>query len=216
MFTGLIEAVGTIGEITPHASGYRLRVTTALAGELVDGESVAVNGVCLTTTTARDGGMHADIGSETARITTLGGLMPGQRVNLERAMRADARFGGHFVQGHVDGTGVVEGIREDGDSRWVAVAFPEVLAAYLIRKGSVAVDGVSLTVAELGPGGTFDVMIIPFTWSHTSLSGLTRGDRVNLECDMVGKYVARILELRRDQGSGIWDPRSPIPDPKSS
>jgi len=213
MFTGLIEAVGTIGAVTPHPAGMRLRVKTALAGELTDGESVAVNGVCLTATASRDGEMHADIGPETARLTTLGGLKAGQRVNLERAMRADARFGGHVVQGHVDGAGVIRAIREDGDSHWLAIDFPEALAAYLIRKGSVAVDGVSLTVAALGQG-TFDVMIIPFTWSHTSLSALTPGDRVNLECDMVGKYVARMLELRGDRGSGIWDPRSPIPGPK--
>ena len=213
MFTGLIEAVGTIGAVTPHAAGMRLRVTTTLAGELTEGESVAVNGVCLTATSSRDGAMHADIGPETARLTTLGGLKAGQRINLERAMRADARFGGHFVQGHVDGAGVVRAIREDGDSHWLSIDFPEELAAFLIGKGSVAVDGVSLTVAALGQG-TFDVMIIPFTWAHTSLSALTPGDRVNLECDMVGKYVARMLELRGDQGSGIRDPRPPIPGPK--
>jgi riboflavin synthase len=194
MFTGLIEAVGTIGAVMPHDGGLRLRVRTHLAAELADGDSVAVNGVCLTATGSRDGEVAADIGPETARVTTLGGLKAGQQVNLERAMRADARFGGHFVQGHVDGTGVVRTIREDGDSRWLAIEFPEPLAPYLIRKGSVAVDGVSLTVAALGQGA-FDVMIIPFTWSHTSLSTLTHGDRVNLECDMVGKYVARAAEV---------------------
>lgn len=196
MFTGLIETVGRIGAVTPRAGGFRVTVTTAIAGELAEGESVAVNGVCLTATSAGGDQLHADIGPETARVTTLGGLRPGRAVNLERAMRADARFGGHFVQGHVDGTGVVEAVREDGDSHWITVRFPEALAGYLVPKGSVAVDGVSLTVASLG-ADAFDVMIIPFTWSHTSLSSLAAGDRVNLECDMVGKYVARALELHK-------------------
>jgi riboflavin synthase len=197
MFTGLIEAVGTVSDIAPQADGFRIRVRTSLAAELADGDSVAVNGVCLTTTAARDGELHADIGGGTAQVTTLGLLRAGQPVNLERAMRADARFGGHFVQGHVDATGVVEAVREQGDSHWLTVAFPAALAAYLVPKGSVAVDGVSLTVASLA-AASFDVMIIPFTWSHTSLSALRPGDRVNLECDMVGKYVARAIELRRD------------------
>lgn len=193
MFTGLIEGIGTIAAVTPHAGGMRLRVRTALAAQLIEGESVSVNGVCLTATGMRDGEMHADIGPATAQITTLGGLGAGRQVNLERAMRADARFGGHFVQGHVDGMGIVTAIRPDGDSHWLTIDFPEALAPYLIRKGSVAVDGVSLTVAELWQD-TFDVMIVPFTWAHTSLSTLSPGDRVNLECDMVGKYVARAVE----------------------
>lgn len=194
MFTGLVERVGAISEMTPHAGGFRMRVRTSLSGDLIEGESVAVNGVCLTVTSAGDGEMSADVGTETARVTTLGGLSVDQPVNLERAMRADARFGGHFVQGHVDGTGIVEDLRQEGESHWISVAFPEALAPYFIVKGSVAVDGVSLTVAALDRG-RFDVMIIPFTWAHTALSALQRGDRVNLECDMVGKYVARAVNL---------------------
>jgi riboflavin synthase len=139
--------------------------------------------------------MHADVGPETARITTLGSLQRDRRVNLERSMRADGRFGGHFVQGHVDGVGILEDIRAEGEARWLTVRYPEALGAYLVRKGSIAVDGISLTVAGLGDS-QFDVMIIPFTWDHTNLSALRTGDRVNLECDMVGKYVARALELR--------------------
>jgi len=193
MFTGLIEAVGTIARVEAVDSGYRMRIETPLAGELQLGESVSVNGVCLTVTAADDAGWQADIGPETARVTTLGSLRPGHSVNLERAMRADSRFGGHFVQGHVDATGTVRDVRDDGDSHWIAVEFAEALAPLLIPKGSVALDGVSLTVAALA-GMQFEVMIIPFTWIHTSLAGLRPGIQVNLECDMVGKYVARAAQ----------------------
>ena len=127
-------------------------------------------------------------------MTTLGSLTPGQPVNLERSMRADGRFGGHFVQGHADGTGVVDAIRQDGESHWIAVRIQAELEPYLVLKGAIAIDGVSLTVARLEPG-MVHVMIIPFTWAHTTLSSLRAGDRVNLECDMVGKYVARSMEL---------------------
>jgi riboflavin synthase len=195
MFTGLIECVATVVDVEPTAEGQRLRIETALAPELTSGESVAVNGVCLTVTVATGREMHADIGPETARITTLGALRQGQRVNLERSMRADSRFGGHFVQGHVDGTGTVSELREEGDARWLTIAFPDDLAPYIVRKGSIAIDGISLTVAGLGDA-QLGVMIIPFTWQHTNLQALRVGDRVNLECDMVGKYVARAVEVR--------------------
>jgi riboflavin synthase len=194
MFTGLIEAIGRVAEVKSTGGGMRLRVRTPLASELAAGDSLAVNGVCLTVILAEDGDVHADIGPETARITTLGSLQREQEVNLERPMRADSRVGGHFVLGHVDGTGMVDEIREEGDAHWLTISFGEELASYLIRKGSVAVDGISLTVAGLGDG-RFDVMIIPFTWEHTSLKTLRVGSRVNLECDMVGKYVARAAEV---------------------
>jgi riboflavin synthase len=194
MFTGLIEFVGEIAEVETRPAGQRLHLRTPLAGDLAAGESVAVNGVCLTVTAAGADRVHADIGPETARVTTLGSMRPGDRVNLERAMRADSRFGGHFVQGHVDGTGTVRQVRPEGDSYWITIVLADELAPYLIRKGSIAVDGVSLTVADLRDG-EFDVMIIPFTWTHTNLSALVPGSRVNLECDMVGKYVARAAEL---------------------
>ena len=199
MFTGLIESVGHVSGITPAASGYRVSIRTALAADLSLGESVAVNGVCLTVTSVEGGLLHADIGPETARVTTLGTLRPDQAVNLERSMRADARFGGHFVQGHVDATGVVEALRRDGDSQWLTIAFPPGVAPLLITKGSVCVDGISLTVAALREG-QFDVMIIPYTWAHTNLSSLGVGGRVNLECDMIGKYVARSLDLQEVKG----------------
>jgi riboflavin synthase len=194
MFTGLIETVGRITEVKATGGGMRLRIRTPLASELVPGDSLAVNGVCLTVTIAEDGDVHADIGPETARITTLGTLRRDQDVNLERPMRADSRLGGHFVLGHVDGMGTVEEVRDEGESHWLTISFGNELAPYLIRKGSVAVDGISLTVAGLGDG-RFDVMIIPFTWDHTNLKTLRTGSRVNLECDMVGKYVARAAAL---------------------
>ena len=194
MFTGLIESVGVVSGVTPDAAGLRLRVSTVLASELQPGESLAVNGVCLTVVSAADGTVQADIGPETARVTTLGSLRSGQPVNLERAMRADSRVGGHFVQGHVDGTGTVKVVREDGDAHWLTVAFGEALAAFVIPKGSIAIDGVSLTIAALRDG-EFDVMIIPYTWDHTNLRALGPRDRVNLECDMVGKYVARAAQI---------------------
>jgi riboflavin synthase len=127
-------------------------------------------------------------------VTALGRLRDGDRVNLERAMRADSRFGGHFVQGHVDATATVEGIRAEGESHWLTVGFPAPLAGLFVPKGSVAVDGISLTIAALA-AASFDVMIIPFTWAHTNLPSRRAGDTVNLECDMVGKYVARSVAL---------------------
>jgi len=194
MFTGLIEAVGRVGQVAQTGGGLRIGIRTAMASDLSDGESVSVNGVCLTAAQREVGAFYADIGPETARVTTLGSLQAEQPVNLERAMRADGRFGGHFVQGHVDGIGTVRDIRPEGEARWLTVAFSPVLAPFFVLKGSVAVDGVSLTVAGLEEDH-FDVMIIPFTWTHTSLSSLQAGAKVNLECDVVGKYVARAVQL---------------------
>jgi riboflavin synthase len=197
MFTGIIEHVGTLAEVKAVSSGYRLSVDTCLAKDLKQGDSIAVNGVCLTATSIDDRGFHADVGPETARITTLGALERDQIVNLERPLRIDAVLGGHLVQGHVDGVGTIADIRADGDSRWLTVSYPPPLARYFIRKGSVALDGISLTIAGLN-GTQFDVQIVPFTWEHTSLHAAKSGDRVNLECDMIGKYVARAIELAGD------------------
>ena len=193
MFTGLIEAVGYVADVTPAGSGFRIRIRTPLSGELRIGESLAVNGVCLTVTAADGGAVDADIGPETVRVTTLGQLKPEHPVNLERSMPANGRFGGHIVQGHVDAVGGVEQIREDGDAHWLTVSFGDALAPYLIEKGSIAVDGVSLTIAALNDR-TFDVMLVPHTWEQTTLRTLSAGDRVNLECDVVGKYVVRNVE----------------------
>ena len=198
MFTGLIEAVGRIGQVTDEMTGRRITIHTDIAAALTEGESVSVNGVCLTVVQRETVGFAADIGPETAKVTTLGGLKIDQPVNLERAMAANGRFGGHFVQGHVDGIGTVREVRLEGDARWITVAFPRELSPYFVPKGSVALDGVSLTVAVLGPDH-FDVMIIPFTWEHTNLRALEAGSRVNLECDVVGKYVARSVRLQADR-----------------
>jgi riboflavin synthase len=138
----------------------------------------------------------ADVGPETMRVTTLGSLRAGQSVNLERSMRADGRIGGHFVQGHVDATATLAAVRVEGDARWLTVGFPQELGPYFVNKGSVAVDGISLTIAELREA-EFSVMIVPYTWNATSLSTLRPGDRVNLECDMIGKYVVRVAELMK-------------------
>jgi riboflavin synthase len=194
MFTGLIESIGEVVETAASASGLRLHVRTPMAAQLRAGDSLAVNGVCLTVVSPADGGVHFDIGPETARVTTLGNLRAGAEVNLERAMPADGRFGGHFVQGHVDGTGTVTTLRADGDAHWLSIGFSESLAAYMIPKGAIAIDGISLTIAALRDRD-FDVMIIPLTWQQTNLRTLGLRDRVNLECDMVGKYVARAARL---------------------
>lgn len=202
MFTGLIESVGRVAEVKTTGSGVRLRVSTELAAALTPGESLAVNGVCLTVRLAEGGDVHADIGPETSRVTTLGSLRRDQAVNLERPLRADGRVGGHFVQGHVDGIGAIDEIRTEGDAHWLTITFARALAPHLIRKGSLAIDGVSLTVAGLGET-KLDVMIVPFTWEHTNLRTLRVGDRVNLECDMIGKYVARAVEIAAAQAAAL-------------
>ncbi len=194
MFTGLIEALGEVAEVKPTPAGFRLRLTTPMAPELTPGESLAVNGVCLTVIAADAEGVHADISPETARVSTLGSLKRGSVVNLERPVRADARMGGHFVQGHVDATATIEDIRQDGESYWVTIKFPPALAPYIVRKGSIAVNGISLTVAGVDEK-LFDVQIIPYTWDHTSLQRAKTGDHVNLECDIIGKYVVRAAEI---------------------
>lgn len=194
MFTGLIEAVGEVRAVEPLSTGYRLYVATDLAAELATGQSLAVNGVCLTVIRLADGVLEADISPETARVTTLGSLRHGAIVNLERPLRADGRFGGHLVQGHVDAIGTVEAMRPEDDFYRLTVSFRAALAPYIVQKGSIAVDGISLTVARLGVR-RFDVQIIPFTWEQTNLRAVHPGDPVNIECDLVGKYVVRLAEL---------------------
>ena len=194
MFTGLIESIGEVLEVKPIESGFRIRVRAGIGGDLLEGESVAVNGVCLTAIETTSGELRAEIGPETARVTTLGLLKPGSLVNLERAIRADGRLGGHFVLGHVDGTGIIQRVRPEADFYWVTISYPGPLAPYLIHRGSIAVDGVSLTIAALEPS-SFDVQIVPHTWRHTNLQAAGVETAVNLECDMIGKYVARAMEV---------------------
>jgi riboflavin synthase len=196
MFTGIVEMVGEVAEVKPTAAGFRLRLSTVLWPELTPGESLAVNGVCLTVVSADAEGVHMDVSPETMRVSALGSLKRGAAVNLERPLLATARLGGHFVQGHVDATGTIEEIRRDGDSWWMTVKFPPSLAPQIVRKGSIAVDGISLTVAGVDDK-RFDVQVIPFTWSHTNLRFMKVHDLVNLECDLLGKYVLRAMELAR-------------------
>jgi riboflavin synthase len=196
MFTGLIESVGRVGSITPTQQGVRMRIETALAPELAIGDSLATNGCCLTVVekTAHDVAM--DMSPETLRVTTLGDAVVGSLVNLERPMRADGRFGGHIVQGHVDATGVITAIEPEGEFYRIVVSYPADLAQFFIYKGSVAVDGISLTIASLNDEDeSFSVQIIPHTWTHTNLSAARSGTRVNLEVDLVGKYVVRAADL---------------------
>jgi riboflavin synthase len=194
MFTGLIESTGTVRALAPVDGGQRLTIDTPLGAVLAPGDSVATNGVCLTVVAHDDGSWSADVSPETLRVTALGRLVPGASVNLERPLAVGSRLGGHFVQGHVDGTGRVVSVHPEGEFYRVRVSFPPALAPYFIEKGSVAVDGISLTVASLGDT-TFDVQIIPHTWTATTLRHTQPGDLVNLECDMVGKYVLRGLSL---------------------
>jgi len=190
----LIEALGTVTGLDRVPGGYRLLVGTDLGPELRTGDSVAVNGVCLTVVGHEGESLAFDVGPETARVTALGSLQPGMPVNIERAMRADTRVGGHFVQGHVDATGALVEVRDEAEFTWMVFTYPVVAAAYLIPKGAIAVDGISLTIATLG-AQRFDVQIIPFTWMHTNLSALAVGDLVNLEFDMLGKYAVRAATL---------------------
>jgi riboflavin synthase len=194
MFTGLVEAIGELIERKATSGGVRLRLASPLADELSPGDSLAVNGVCLTVILAENGEVHADVGPETMRVTTLGAIERGSALNLERPLRADSRLGGHFVQGHVDAIGHIEDLRGDADFHWLTVGFPSHLAPFLVNKGSIAIDGISLTVAGLGVD-RFDVQVVPYTMTHTNLARAEIHDRVNLEVDMVGKYVVRAAEL---------------------
>lgn len=196
MFSGLIEAVGTVAAAVRTPAGTVLRVGCPLAAELAAGDSIAVNGVCLTVVDTGADAFTADVSPETARVTTLGAAAEGMLVNLERPLRADGRVGGHFVLGHVDGTGRVVEIREEAEFWRIGFEHPPALQPLMVRKGSVAVDGVSLTVAALD-AGRFDVQIVPYTWDHTRLRAAGVGDAVNLECDIIGKYVLNAVEAMR-------------------
>jgi len=204
MFTGLVEAIGEIVAVEQRPGAVRIYVTSEIGDGVSIGDSISVNGVCLTAIAGGGRELAFDAGPETTRVTGLGELAPGDRVNIERAMRADTRLGGHFVQGHVDAVGTIVDVRPDGEFTWVRIRFPRELAPQLVLKGSVAVDGISLTVAALGED-SFDVQIIPHTWTHTNLRGAHAGMRVNLECDIIGKYVARAMALMT---AGHGAPRS--------
>jgi riboflavin synthase len=205
MFTGLIEAVGRAEWMQVTGGTRELRISTPLAAELQLGDSIAVNGVCLTVTDRDATRFAAQVSPETLRVTSLGRLPSGRLVNLERPMKADGRLGGHFVLGHVDGVAEVIELRPDDASYWLEIELPAALAPLVISKGSIAVDGISLTVARLS-SGSFGVQIVPHTWAHTALSGLHAGDAVNLEADVIGKYVARLMDLRRAEDTASVGP----------
>ncbi len=188
MFTGLVQGMGTVASV---ADG-RLDVEASAAPELVEGGSVAVSGVCLTATAVSAGGFRADVMAETLRRTALGDLRDGDRVNLELPLRAGDPMGGHVVQGHVDGVGTVESVTDEGFARVVRVAAPGELLRYVVEKGSIAVDGVSLTVAEVDVDG-FSVSLIPETLERTTLGGVAAGSHVNLEVDVLAKYVEKLV-----------------------
>jgi riboflavin synthase len=191
VFTGLVQGQGEVAAVEPTDDGARLAVRTPLTAELAPGDSVAVNGVCLTATRIEHGVFHADVMHETLRRSSLGDAAPGGTVNLELPLRATDRLGGHVVQGHVDGVGVVRAISEDGFSRRVEIEAPADVLRYVVEKGSIAVDGVSLTVAALDEDG-FAVALIPETLERTSLGAAAPGTRVNLEVDVLAKYVERL------------------------
>jgi riboflavin synthase len=192
MFTGLVADLGTVADTALTTQGMRLALESRLASELAEGDSIAVNGVCLTATGLCGDRFGADVMHETLRRSSLGDLAPGARVNLELAMRTGDRLGGHFVQGHVDGVGAVSEIEDDGFARGVRIeAGPEILR-YVVEKGSIAVDGVSLTVTAVD-AQSLSVSLIPETRERTTLGSVAAGDPVNLEVDMLAKYVEKLL-----------------------
>ncbi len=195
MFTGLVADLGRVRGLRTSADGAELSIATALAGEISTGDSVAVNGVCLTATTADGEGFTAEAMLETLQRSSLGALADGDGVNLELPLRAADRLGGHVVQGHVDGTGTVAGIREEGFSRILEIEAEPGLLRYLVEKGSVALDGVSLTVSALGED-RFAVSLIPETLQRTTLGRLEEGERVNIEVDVLAKHVERLIGAR--------------------
>ncbi len=195
MFTGIIEE---IGRITRIQHGNKSVVLSVQAEKVLEGtrigDSIAVNGICLTVTGIQNGGFNADVMAETLRRSSLGSLGQGDGVNLERAMAADGRFGGHIVSGHIDGTGTIASKKPEGNAVWIEIETPQTLLRYIVEKGSIAIDGVSLTVARL-TGHSFSVSLIPHTGTETVLLQKRNGDVVNLENDIVGKYVERFLMM---------------------
>lgn len=201
MFTGIIEAIGKIEAVDIIGDRARLRVAIAGAwnepAPLKVSDSIAVNGCCLTVVECDAAHFSADLSEETLRRTSLGEKRPGAPVNLERPLAASARLGGHFVQGHVDATGRVTRLAQEGDNWWLAVRVPEAFRRYVAEKGSIAIDGISLTVARW-QNGIAEFAIIPFTYDHTDVHALTVGDSVNIECDILAKYLESLMKASAD------------------
>lgn len=198
MFTGLVEELGSIRTVETREAGSRIIVAARLVtSDISNGDSIAVNGVCLTALDVTTDSFATDVSPETLNRTTLGGLTAGSPVNLERAVTPATRLGGHMVQGHVDARGTFISAEPEGDFWTVTIGFPPELGRYFVPKGSVAVEGISLTIAKLVKDH-FDIAIIPKTWEMTNLSSLNPGDAVNLEADVIAKYVERMLAYRND------------------
>ncbi|OLE35397.1 MAG: riboflavin synthase subunit alpha [Actinobacteria bacterium 13_1_20CM_3_68_9] len=193
MFTGIVREIGTVEEVERSERGASLRVRAGLAAALAAGDSVSVSGACLTVASVADGAFAADVMNQTLALTTLGGLGVGGSVNLEPPLRAGDPLGGHLVQGHVDGTGEVRAVGEDGLARRLLIAPPPELGRFIVERGSVTVDGVSLTVAALAEEG-FEVSLVPETLERTTLGGLAEGSRVNLEVDAIARYAERLMQ----------------------
>jgi riboflavin synthase len=194
MFTGIIEELGRVEAIEASDQGSRLRIRAELASELGTGDSVAVNGACLTATSTGNGAFEADVMHQTLSLTTLGGLERDSAVNLELPVRPTDRLGGHVVQGHVDGTAAVAEISDDGFAKRVRLELSEDLLPYVVERGSIAIEGVSLTVAALTETG-LEIALIPETLERTTLGALKASDRVNVECDVIARYVSRQLSF---------------------
>jgi riboflavin synthase len=192
VFTGLIQDVGRVESVELGTDGARIRIATTLGGEIGAGDSVAVDGVCLTATAADESGFETEAMNQTLNVTALAGIAGGDRVNLELAMKASDRLGGHIVQGHVDGVGEVLSVEVDGFARRVRVGFEPGLMRYVIEKGSIALDGASLTVAALGDDW-IEVSLIPETLERTNLGAAEVGRKINVECDLVAKYVEKLV-----------------------
>ena len=193
MFTGIVKELGEVAGVETSAEGARLRIHAELAEELAAGDSIAVDGACLTATSVTGGEFEADVMHQTLGLTTLGELEPGSRVNLELPLRASDRLGGHVVQGHVDGTGTVAELSDDGFAQRLRVELPDELLPYVVEHGSIAIQGVSLTVAALTDDAV-EVSLIPETLERTTLGAVGPGDRLNIECDVLARYVRRQLE----------------------
>lgn len=203
MFTGIIEELGTVQHIERRGEGARIVITAdVVTSDAKDGDSIAVNGVCLTALNVKKDSFAADVSRETLERSTLGELHQGTRVNLERSVTPETRLGGHLVQGHVDARGKFLSVTDEGGSWTVRISYPPDVARYLVMKGSIAVEGISLTIAEL-TNEYFGIAVIPKTWEVTNLSRLKTGDSVNLEVDVIAKYVERLLEARAPKQSAL-------------
>ena len=203
MFTGIIEELGEIASLETHKGGARMEISARIVTEGTrEGDSIAVNGVCLTAVDVARNSFSADVSRETLDRSTLGNLVGGSPVNLERAVTPSTRLGGHIVQGHVDSRGKFVSAVQSGDFWTVRIGFPDDIARYLVYKGSIAVEGISLTIANLADDH-FDIAVIPKTWELTNLSSLKPGDEVNLEADIIAKYVERMMECQRQAAGNI-------------